>query len=223
MKQLPILYSRTSTGAIQQWQIIVTDDKFCTVEGQKDGKLTTSLPTVCKGKNIGKANETSGEDQAIKEAKAKWQKKIDGGYHEDIGDIDTETFTEPMLAHKYGEHEVSFPLASQPKLDGCLSGDTIVKLKNNGNKSLKEIYDNKIEGEILSYNEKKRRNEYKKINGSFKNAVDIREDTHVWYEIQTESGDNIKVTGNHLIYLPILRCWRRVDELKCGDSVLLEE
>ena len=118
MKQLPILYSRTSTGAIQQGQIIVTDDKFCTVEGQKDGKLTTSLPTVCKGKNIGKANETSGEDQAEKEAKAKWQKKIDGGYHEDINDIDTETFYEPMLAHKYGEHEFAFPCASQPKLDG---------------------------------------------------------------------------------------------------------
>jgi DNA ligase-1 len=118
MKQLPILYSRTSTGAVQQWQIIVTDDKFCTVEGQKDGKLTTSLPTVCKGKNIGKVNETSGEDQAIKEAKAKWQKKIDGGYHEDIADIDTETFYEPMLAHKYGEHEFAFPCASQPKLDG---------------------------------------------------------------------------------------------------------
>jgi hypothetical protein len=223
MKQLPIIYSRTSTGAIQQWQIIVDCNTFYTVEGQKDGKLTTSTPTVCSGKNIGKANETCGEAQAVKEAKSKWQKKIDGGYHEDINDIDIETFTEPMLAHKYGEYEISFPLASQPKLDGCLSGDTIVKLKNNGNKSLKEIYDNKIEDEILSYNEKKRRNEYKKINNSFKNAVDVQENNHKWYEIQTESGDVIKITGNHLVYLPSLRCWRRVDELNCGDIVLVTE
>ena len=118
MKQLPILFSRTSTGATQQWQIIVEGNKFYSIEGLKDGKMTTATPTVCNGKNIGKANETSGEEQATKEAKAKWQKKIDSGYHENINDIDIETFTEPMLAHKYGEHEFAFPCASQPKLDG---------------------------------------------------------------------------------------------------------
>lgn len=118
MKQLPVLFSRTSTGAIQQWQIIVDKNTFYTVEGQKDGKMTTATPTVCAGKNVGKANETSGEEQATKEAKAKWQKKIDSGYHENIKDIDVETFTEPMLAHKYGEHEFAFPCFTQPKLDG---------------------------------------------------------------------------------------------------------
>jgi DNA ligase-1 len=118
MSQLPTLYSRTSTGAIQQWQIVVEGDKFYTIEGLKDGKMTTSLPTICEGKNIGKKNETLGNDQAIKEAKSKWKKKIDSGYHEDIKDIDEETFYEPMLAHKYGEHEFSFPCVTQPKLDG---------------------------------------------------------------------------------------------------------
>jgi DNA ligase-1 len=119
MSQLPILYSRTSTGAVQQWQIVVEGDKFYTIEGQKDGKLTTATPTICEGKNIGKANETSGEDQAIKEAKSKWQKKIDGGYHQDIKDIDIETFTEPMLAKNFNDDfNDKFPVWCQPKLDG---------------------------------------------------------------------------------------------------------
>lgn len=118
MRQLPILFSRTSNGAIQQWQICVEGNKFYTTEGLVDGKQTTTPPTVCEGKNLGRANETTGEQQATKEAQSKWQKKVDSGYHEDINDIDTETFFEPMLAHKYGEHEVAFPLATQPKLDG---------------------------------------------------------------------------------------------------------
>jgi DNA ligase-1 len=119
MSQLPVLYSRTSTGAVQQWQIVVEGDKFYTIEGQKDGKLTTATPTICEGKNIGKANETSGEDQAIKEAKSKWKKKIDSGYHEDIKDIDIETFTEPMLAKNFeDDFDGKYPVWCQPKLDG---------------------------------------------------------------------------------------------------------
>jgi len=217
------LYSRTSNGSIQEWTIHVDGSSFYTVEGIRGGKMTTSKPTICEGKNIGRANETSPDMQALQEAKAKWKKKVDSGYYEKLEDIDIEKFTEPMLAHKYGEHEVAFPLASQPKLDGCLSGDTIVNLKNNGKKTLKEIYDNKIEDEILSYNEKKRRNEYKKIMGSYKNAVDVKEDNHIWYEILLKSGETIQITGNHLVYLPILKCWRRVDELNGGDEVLLTE
>jgi DNA ligase-1 len=120
MKQLPILYSRTSNGAIQQWQIVVEGDKFYTVEGLKDGKMTTATPTVCVGKNTSKANATSGEEQAIKEAKAKWQKKIDSGYHEDIDDIDVETFTEPMLAKNYEDEfdDSMFPVYGNFKFDG---------------------------------------------------------------------------------------------------------
>lgn len=113
------LYSRTSIGSVQEWTIYVKDNSFFTVEGIKDGKLTTSKPTICESKNIGRANETSPEEQACAEAKAKWQKKLDSGYYEKLEDIDIEKFTEPMLAHKYGEHEISFPCASQEKIDGA--------------------------------------------------------------------------------------------------------
>jgi DNA ligase-1 len=117
---LPTLYARTSNGSVQQWSIEVIENTFRTHEGLKDGKITISLPTVCEAKNVGRANETTPEDQAKAEAQSKWQKKIDSGYYEDISQIDVEKFTEPMLAKKYDdEFEKSmFPVYSQPKLDG---------------------------------------------------------------------------------------------------------
>jgi DNA ligase-1 len=118
---LPILYCRTSNENIQQWQIVVENNSFYTIEGIKDGKLTTSLPTFCDGKNIGKKNETSPQNQALKEAKSKWKKKIESGYFENINHIDEETFFQPMLAKKYSDEfdEKNFiSVYIQPKLDG---------------------------------------------------------------------------------------------------------
>lgn len=117
---LPTLYSRTSTGAIQNWTIEITGDAYCTHFGQVDGKQQTTTHTICKPKNEGKANATTAEEQALKDAKALWKKKKDGGCFESINDIDNMTFTEPMLAKKYEDYadEIEFPVYSQPKLDG---------------------------------------------------------------------------------------------------------
>lgn len=118
MKSLPPLYSRTSNGAVQVWSIVVDGDGFYTVEGLKGGKFTESKPTKCKPKNVGKANATTASEQAEVEAKAKWDKKIASGYFESEKDIDQVKFFEPMLAKKFGEVEFSYPVWTQPKLDG---------------------------------------------------------------------------------------------------------
>lgn len=118
--KLPLLYSRTSKGKVQTWQIFTAGKTFYTIEGLLEGTLTTSLPTICLGKNIGKANETTPEEQTLAEAQSKWQKKVDSGYYEDIADIDKTKFFEPMLAHEYTKNKdkIKFPVYSQPKLDG---------------------------------------------------------------------------------------------------------
>jgi hypothetical protein len=85
---LPPLYSRTSTGAIQRWTIHVVGDSYYTVYGQVDGAQQTSQPMICEGKNIGKANETSGASQAHKEAAALWKKKKESGCFVSVDDID---------------------------------------------------------------------------------------------------------------------------------------
>ncbi len=118
-KEWPILYKYTSKGQVQQWQITADGDNFYTVEGIQNGKLTTSLPTYCKGKNIGKKNETTNEQQAVLEAAAKHQKKIDSGYNEVLSS--EAKFFQPMLAHECVVEKLDFKgqeIYAQPKLDG---------------------------------------------------------------------------------------------------------
>lgn len=131
--KLPKLYKYTSKGQVQEWQIITTDNMFSTMEGIKGGKITTSLPTVCEGKNIGRSNETTPQEQAETEAKAKWQKKIDSGYNEILSR--DKKFFEPMLAKDAKESkDLDFKKRTfvQPKLDGlrCINQDNILMSRN---------------------------------------------------------------------------------------------
>ena len=77
MKEFPIIYKRATTGAAQQWQIIVDGNQFFTRAGQWGGVITESARTTCEGKNIGRANETSPEEQALAEATSKHNKKLE--------------------------------------------------------------------------------------------------------------------------------------------------
>ena len=100
-KTLPTLYSRTSTGATQQWSIEVSGNKFRVTSGQVDGKHNTTEWTICEGKNVGKKNETSPAEQALAEAESKWTKKARMGNTPDIKKIDTcMAYIEPMTAKK---------------------------------------------------------------------------------------------------------------------------
>lgn len=133
-KEFPVLYKYTTKGQVQQWQIIAENNTFYTIEGIKDGKLTTSIPTVCKGKNIGKKNETSDEEQAIAEAAAKHQKKLDKGYNEILSS--EKAYFEPMLAEECIIDKLDFDKEeyyAQPKLDGLRSvGETGKHSTRNG-------------------------------------------------------------------------------------------
>ena len=120
MKQFPTLYSRTSTGAIQQWDILVEGDTYFTRYGQVGGLIQETNPTVALPTNVGRSNERNGEQQAVFEAEAMHKKKIESGYFENISDIDNEIFVEPQLAKKYEDYkdDIKFPVYSQMKLDG---------------------------------------------------------------------------------------------------------
>lgn len=114
------LYKRARNGKIQQWSINVDQNTYYTSEGYVDGKITTSQPTICVGKNIGKSNEVSPNEQAIREAESKWKKKLDRGYTIQPHTVDQVSIVDPMLAHKWKDHKHSTVgvIASQPKLDG---------------------------------------------------------------------------------------------------------
>lgn len=115
------LYKKDSKGKTRVWSIEVLGDKYRTISGLIDGEKVTSGWTVATPKNIGKLNATTPEEQAALEADAELTKKLaQGGYFENIEDIDNETYFEPMLAATYEDIKNFNPVGvySQPKLDG---------------------------------------------------------------------------------------------------------
>jgi DNA ligase-1 len=113
--KLSKLYSRATNGKVNTFEIEVEGNKYRTITGYKDMKLTTSEWTVCDAKSY-----CSAEEQALKEATAIHRKKIETGSFEDISQIDNKVFFECMLAKDWNKEKskVKFPVYSQPKLDG---------------------------------------------------------------------------------------------------------
>jgi ATP-dependent DNA ligase len=125
---LPTLFKRTSTGQIQVWRIGTDSNAIHSESGKLDGKMVAGRDVVKEGKNTGKVNATTPEEQARAEAEAKFLKQLKKGYTKDLkaaqqGEVDTtviEGGVNPMLAHKYRDHakKIVWPAAVQPKLDG---------------------------------------------------------------------------------------------------------
>lgn len=132
VKTWPTLYKSSSKSKEQQWDITVVPAVIGEVSpgivgipadiivrhGQVGGKIQESKVHIDKGKNLGKANETTPYQQACSEAASKFLKQKDKGYSEERGGGSMER--KPMLAHKYEDckDKVVFPAYIQPKLDG---------------------------------------------------------------------------------------------------------
>ena len=131
-KQFSTLFKKTSTGKTQYWSISTSDNKIITKYGQVDGKEQNTEDTIREGKNIGKSNETSPQEQAEAEALSKWERQIKKGYVENLdraenGENDFKGGYSVMLAHKFSEqgHKITYPAYAQPKLDGHRCGAII--------------------------------------------------------------------------------------------------
>lgn len=103
-----MLYSLDSKGKIREWKASTDLSKdstgyiTITIEhGQQDGKKQLKERKVKAGKNKGKANETSIEEQAYLEIGYLYQKQLDQGYVFDIASYKIPK--RPMLAYKYKE------------------------------------------------------------------------------------------------------------------------
>lgn len=101
------------------------------------------------------------------------------------------------------------------KLHGCLHKDTVIQT-NIGEKTISEIVDNKLKVKVKSFNILSNKIVFSEILDYF-----VTDDIVDWFEIETENGEKIKVTGDHLIFLPKLKCYRKVKDLTENDVVLL--
>ena len=91
--------------------IYYTQQEFWSIKQDgSESKHTLSALTKVDRKNIGKSNETSEEEQAIKEAIALYNKKLDAV-------LDEDNFL-PMLAQTYSDKKATYPAYIQPKHNG---------------------------------------------------------------------------------------------------------
>lgn len=128
------LYAYSSKNKIKMWRAYLQPvDNSSSINiviewGYKDQKISRKITTVSKGKNIGKVNETSIQQQAELELKYLYTKQFDSGYVTDINQYQQPISA--MLAHKYKDrqHTLVWPdennfteetaLYVSPKLNG---------------------------------------------------------------------------------------------------------
>lgn len=90
------LVKKKSSGKIRVWRVETTGPEMKIIHGEQGGKQTEKIK-VCKPKNIGRANETTAEQQANQEALAAFNKQKDREcYVENLGD--PAPYVQPMLA-----------------------------------------------------------------------------------------------------------------------------
>jgi ATP-dependent DNA ligase len=102
------------------WKIETVGNKIITTYGVVGGKMIVQEKKI-EGKN-GKSEKTktTGEQQAMIEAKREYDAKIKQGYH--VEGASMEKIIKPMLAIEMDKKNIKFPVMIQPKLDGirCL-------------------------------------------------------------------------------------------------------
>jgi DNA ligase 1 len=132
MRKLPPLFKAAGRGGKIIWEIWVTRTSegygAITVRyGKVDGKLQETTDVVKKGKNVGKANETSPYEQACAEAESKWTKQLNRrGYGRTVEASAAVRGVSAMLAQSYDDQSAKVDWGTafaQPKLDGfrCLA------------------------------------------------------------------------------------------------------
>lgn len=141
------IYKKDSKGKIRVLNLYTEGADLVQVSGLLDGKMVENR-TTCKGKNIGKSNETTPSEQALSELDSKIKKKLREGYFETIEEAKTKEVLLPMLAKDYGKEKNkivwkttdstdSFGVYAQPKLDGmrcfavCKDGQVTLLSRDN--------------------------------------------------------------------------------------------
>lgn len=184
------LYSKDSKNRIRVWEIKTEGDSFAVRDGLLNGKMKDWTYTKCEAKNIGRANETTPEEQAKLESVSEITKKKKKKYFDSIEDaLENNVFT-PMLADSFKNNsKVDNTWVSQPKLDGlrCTVMKTdslkmlsrerrdILSCKHIANELEKIDFDFYIDGELYNHSLK---DNFNKLVSLVKKQKDITEEEY---------------------------------------------
>lgn len=133
-----LLYGLDKSGKYKVWSIWTEGHELYIMHGSENGKMQTKCENI-QGKNIGRSNETSPEQQAEFEAESRYKKQLDKGYRPTKEEL-VELPLLPMLAADYLKqgHRIKYPCYASAKLDGvrCLAirHEDRVELKSRGGK-----------------------------------------------------------------------------------------
>ena len=104
------------------------------------------------------------------------------------------------------------------KLHGCADYDTIIDSLKYGKIKIGEYVLKNYEGDMVkSYNTDTKEVEYRPIVGHL-----IQENNDDWYEITTDDGIVVKLTGDHRVWCENLQAYRCVRDLDGSETVLID-
>lgn len=163
VKNWPTLYTKSRTGQLRGWRVSAVGNQVIAEHGVLDGATVISKRTVT-GKNIGRSNETTPEQQAFLEAEADYTFKLTRKYSL-TPEAAQDVVPLPMLAKDFKKAKnIQYPVDVQPKLDGVRAiarweGDQVVLISRGGktwtavphiNKALETILpkDSEFDGEL---------------------------------------------------------------------------
>jgi len=129
------LYKKDSKGKIRILILKTERDKLVQQAGLVTGKLVVNT-RQCSPKNVGRANATTGKEQAVIEAEAIKVKKLKEGYFNTIDEAIASNVLMPMLATKCDLGALKYPVYIQPKLDGMRALGTSVSLISRKNRDI---------------------------------------------------------------------------------------
>ncbi|HUU87077.1 MAG TPA: hypothetical protein VMX17_04915 [Candidatus Glassbacteria bacterium] len=124
-KSLPKLYGISRVGKVKEWEASVqgNDNGTATIiirSGYVGQKITEQPKAVRKGKNIGKANETTPFEQAVSQIESQWTAKRFENYEPYM--LDPKNYKPrlmlPQLAKGNRKGKIVFPAFMQPKFNG---------------------------------------------------------------------------------------------------------
>ena len=153
------IYKKDSKGKIRVLNIWVDGATLHQTSGLEDGKYVLESKRI-SGKNIGKSNEVSPEQQAIKQMKSKITEKLKKEYFETREEAINSEVILPMLAHNYKDHSDKINwdegVYIQPKLDSmrCLAivKDNQVKFRSRLNTDILEEHGGSIRHLVPHFN-----------------------------------------------------------------------